>query len=131
MNATLAAGRIGEYQLLAAIAALHDEAPSHATTRWAEIAKTYARLESLTGNPMVRINRAVAVAMVDGAAAGLALLDGVRLPDSHRVLAVRAHLLQGMGDHVAAARCYAAAAARTDNLREREYLVEQAARVGQ
>ena len=129
LNATLAAGRIGEYQLLASIAALHDEAESHASTRWAEIAKTYARLEALTGNPMVRLNRAVAVAMVEGPAAGLALLEGLQLHDSHRLHAVRAHLLEGTGDLAAAAQSYAAAAARTDNARERDYLVEQAARV--
>ncbi len=129
LNATLASRRIGEYQLLASIAALHDEATSYASTRWTEIAKAYTRLESLTGNPMVRLNRAVAVAMVDGPAAGLALLDGLELHDSHRLDAVRAHLLEGTGDLAAAAHCYAASAARTDNARERDYLVEQAARV--
>ncbi|MGI8677213.1 MAG: RNA polymerase sigma factor [Jatrophihabitans sp.] len=129
LNATLAAGRIGEYQLLASIAALHDEAASHASTRWAEIAKTYTRLESLTSNPMVRLNRAVAVAMVDGPASGLALLEGFELHDSHRLHAVRAHLYEGTGDLAAAARCYAAAAAGTGNARERNYLAEQAARV--
>ena len=129
LNQTLARGRIGEYQLLASVAALHDEAPSHVATRWAEIAKAYAKLESLTGNPMVRLNRAVAVAMVDGPAAGLQLLDRLDLHDSHRLYAVRAHLLEGTGDLAAAARSYAAAAARTDNARERDYLVEQAARV--
>jgi predicted RNA polymerase sigma factor len=129
LNATLLAGRIGEYQLLASIAALHDEATSHSTTRWSEIAKTYTRLESLTGNPMVRLNRAVAVAMVEGPASGLALLEGLELNDSHRLHAVRAHLHEGTGDLVAAARCYAAAAARTDNGRERDYLLEQAARL--
>jgi predicted RNA polymerase sigma factor len=129
LNATLAARRIGEYQLLASIAALHDEASSHASTRWAQIVRAYARLESLTGNPMVRLNRAVAVAMVDGAAAGLAVLEGLELRDSHRLHAVRAHLLEDTGDLAAAAQCYAAAAARTANAREREYLVEQAARV--
>lgn len=130
LNATLAAGRIGEYQLLASVAALHDEAASHASTRWAEIAKAYSRLESLTGNPMVRLNRAVAVAMVQGPAAGLALLVGLDVRDSHRLHAVRAHLLESSGDRAAAARCYAAAAARTDNARERDYLTEKAARVG-
>lgn len=130
LNAALVAGRIGEYQLLAAVAALHDEAASHATTRWPQIARIYARLESLTGNPMVRLNRAVAVAMVDGPAAGLDLLEGVQLPDSHRLPAVRAHLLEGVGDRPAAALAYAAAAARTGNLRERDYLLEQAARAG-
>jgi RNA polymerase sigma factor (sigma-70 family) len=128
LNTTLAAGRIGEYQLLASVAALHDEARSHDTTRWAEIARTYAKLESLTGNPMVRLNRAVAVAMVDGAGAGLLLLEGLELHDSHRLHAVRAHLLEETGDLIAASQEYAAAAARTDNARERDYLVEQAAR---
>ena len=129
LNATLAAGRIGEYQLLASIAALHDEAASHASTRWAEIAKAYTKLESLTGNPMVRLNRAVAVAMVEGPSSGLALLEGLELQDSHRLHAVRAHLHEETGDLSAAAQCYAAAAARTNNARERDYLVEQAARV--
>jgi RNA polymerase sigma factor (sigma-70 family) len=129
LNVTLAAGRIGEYQLLSAIAALHDEAPSHATTRWPEIAKAYLRLESLTGNPIVRLNRAVAVAMVDGPAAGLDLIAGLELRDSHRLYAVRAHLLEGTGDLAGAADCYSAAAMRADNTREREYLLQQAARV--
>ena len=129
LNATLAAGRIGEYQLLASIAALHDEAASYASTRWEEIVKAYAKLETLTGNPVVRLNRAVAVARVDGPAAGLALLEGLELRDSHRLHAVRAHLLEEAGDLAAAGRCYAAAASRTNNARERDYLVEQAARV--
>ena len=129
LNATLAAGRVGEYQLLASVAALHDEAPSYAATRWPQIADAYARLESLTGNPVVRLNRAVAVAAVEGPAAGLALLEGLELRDSHRLHAVRAHLLEDSGDLAAAAESYAAAAARTDNARERDYLVEQAARV--
>lgn len=129
LNATLAGRRVGEYQLLASVAALHDEAASYTSTRWTEIAKAYTRLESLTGNPIVRLNRAVAVAMVHGPATGLALLDGLALHDSHRLDAVRAHLLEGTGDLAAAARCYAASAAGTDNARERDYLVEQAARV--
>jgi predicted RNA polymerase sigma factor len=129
LNTALAARRVGEYQLLASIAALHDEAPSHESTRWAQIAKAYARLESLTGNPVVRLNRAVAVAMVEGPAAGLALLEDLELRDSHRRHAVRGHLLEDTGDLAGAARCYAAAAARADNARERDNLVEQAARV--
>jgi RNA polymerase sigma factor (sigma-70 family) len=129
LNATLAAGRIGEYQLLASVAALHDEAASYAETRWAQIASAYAKLESITGNPMVGLNRAVAVAMLEGPAAGLALLEGLELRDSHRLHAVRAHLLEDLGDLAGAAHAYAAAAERTDNARERDYLVEQAARV--
>ena len=129
LNDALSARRVGEYQLLASIAALHDEAASHSATRWAEIAKAYGRLESLTGNPVVRLNRAVAVSMVDGPSAGLALLEGLQVNDSHRLYAVRAHLLEEAGDVAAAAVSYAAAAARTDNARERDYLIEQAARV--
>jgi predicted RNA polymerase sigma factor len=129
LNATLAAGRIGEYQLLASVAALHDEAPTHASTRWAEIVNAYTRLESLTGNPVVRLNRAVAVAMVAGPAAGLALLEGLELRDSHRLHAVRAHLLEELGESTDAARCYSQAAARTGNARERDYLIERAARL--
>lgn len=128
LNTSLAGGRIGEYQLLASIAAFHDEAASYPSTRWPEIAATYEKLESLTGNPMVRLNRAVAVAMVAGPAAGLALLEGLALRDSHRLPAVRAHLLEAAGEVTAAAEQYAVAAARTDNARERDYLIEQAAR---
>jgi RNA polymerase sigma factor (sigma-70 family) len=129
LNATLAAGRIGEYQLLGSIAALHDEAASHASTRWAEITKVYERLEALTGNPMVRLNRAVAIAMVEGPAAGLALVDGLDVHGSHRLYAVRAHLLEDAGDLAAAAENYATAAAGTANGRERDYLIERAARL--
>ena len=130
LNDTLAAGRIGEYQLLASVAALHDEAPSSGATRWDEIAKVYAKLEALTGNPLVRLNRAVAVAMIDGPAAGLAQLEGLNVKDSHRLHAVRGHLYEELGEREAAARHYVAAAERTDNARERDYLVERAARVG-
>src|SRR5262249_58433005 len=69
--------RPGEYQVQAAIAALHDQAASHAQTDWAQILALYDRLEQLTGNPMVTLNRAVATAMVHGPGAGLALLDGL------------------------------------------------------
>ena len=129
LNATLAFGRVGEYQLLASVAALHDEAESYAATRWAQIARAYERLEALTGNPVVRLNRAVAVAMVDGPESGLALLDGLDLRESHRLPAVRAHLLEQAGDLAGAAEAYAVAAARADNVRERDYLVERAARL--
>jgi RNA polymerase sigma factor (sigma-70 family) len=127
LNATLAAGRLGEYQLLASVAALHDEAPSYADTRWEQIARAYERLEALTGNPVVRLNRAVAVAAVEGPAAGLALLEGLDLRDHHRLHAVRAHLLEEAGDAAGAAAAYAEAAARTDNARERDYLIARAA----
>lgn len=70
-------GSVGEYQVQAAIAALHDEAPSHAETNWTGIASLYHLLEEMTGNPMVALNRAVAVAMAESPTAGLSLLDAL------------------------------------------------------
>ena len=81
----------------------------------------------MTGNPVVTLNRAVAVAMVEGPQAGLALLDGLTI-DTHRLHAVRGHLLEEMGDAAAAAAAYTTAAGRTTNLRERDYLTMCAAR---
>jgi len=131
LTGALRQGQPGEYQLQASIAALHDQAPSHAGTDWARILALYDRLERLTGNPMVTLNRAVATAMADGPGAGLALLDGLgdRLGDHHRLHSVRAHLLAQAGDTGGAIAEFEAAAARTTNLRERDYLVTQAARL--
>jgi RNA polymerase sigma factor (sigma-70 family) len=131
ISEVLGGGHAGEYQLQAAIAALHDQAPSHAGTDWTHILVLYELLETMTANPMVTLNRAVATAMVDGAKAGLAVLDGLdaRLAGHHRLHAVRAHLLEQTGDAVAAADEFGAAAARTSNLRERHYLTTQAARL--
>jgi RNA polymerase sigma factor (sigma-70 family) len=124
-------GRMGEYQVQAAIAALHDQAARHADTDWAEILSLYGLLESMTGNPMVRLNRAVAAAMARGPDAGLALLDGLseRLGDHHRLHSVRAHLLEQAGDTAAAIAEFRAAAARATNLREQQYLTTMAARL--
>jgi RNA polymerase sigma factor (sigma-70 family) len=131
LTGALRQGEPGEYQLQAAIAALHDQAASHAGTDWPRILALYDRLEALTGNPMVTLNRAVAMAMAHGPGAGLALLDGLagRLGDHHRLHSVRAHLLEQAGDTGGAAAEFQAAAARTTNLRERDYLVTQAARL--
>jgi predicted RNA polymerase sigma factor len=125
-------GHLGEYQVQAAIAALHDQAPSHDGTDWPRVLALYGRLASMTGNPMVALNRAVAAAMVHGPATGLDLLDGLgeRLGDHHRLHSVRAHLLEQAGDADAAITEFRAAAARTDNLRERNYLTTRAARLG-
>jgi predicted RNA polymerase sigma factor len=122
---------MGEYQVQAAIAALHDQAARHADTDWAEILSLYGLLESMTGNPMVRLNRAVAAAMARGPDAGLALLDGLseRLGDHHRLHSVRAHLLEQAGDTAAAIAEFRAAAARATNLREQQYLTTMAARL--
>src|SRR6185369_8395811 len=97
LTATLAKGRVGPFQLQAAVAAIHDEAPRHEDTDWPQIVALYALLERVSPNPMVTLNRAIAVAMVQGPAAGLAMLDalaaGGQLASSHRLDAVRGHLL--------------------------------------
>jgi len=82
----------------------------------------------MTGNPVVTLNRAVAVAMVEGPRAGLAVLEKLVL-DTHRLYAVRAHLLEEAGDLLGAAAAYAEAASRAINLRERDYLTMRAARL--
>ena len=124
-------GQPGEYQLQAAIAAVHDQAAGHTSTNWGEILSLYQALERLTGNPMVTLNRAVAAAMAQGPQAGLDVLDGVagQLGEHHRFHAVRAHLLELAGDQAAAQAEFGAAAARATNLRERDYLTTQAARL--
>jgi RNA polymerase sigma factor (sigma-70 family) len=122
---------VGEYAIQAAIAALHDTAPSTDATDWRQVLALYGALERLSGNPMVSLNKAVAVAMVDGPQAALArvaALDGGPLAGSHRLDAVRAHLHEMAGDRAAAAAAYARAAERTTNLAERDYLTLRAAR---
>jgi predicted RNA polymerase sigma factor len=131
ISGVLGGGHAGEYQLQAAIAAIHAQARSHAATDWQQIVVLYGLLEAMTANPMVTLNRAVATAMVNGPEAGLALLEGLseRLGDHHRLHSVRAHLLAQSGDVRAAAEEFSAAAARTGNLRERHYLATEAARL--
>jgi predicted RNA polymerase sigma factor len=131
LDEAIAAGRVGEYQLDAAIAAIHDRAPSAAATDWPQILALYELLERMTGNPIVAVNRAVAASMVHGPASGLEILAGVepRLEGNHRVEAVRAHLLEQAGDGDAAAAAYRRAAALTTNLAEQRHLTRQAARV--
>ena len=131
ITGTLGRGHAGQYQVQAAIAALHDQAASHTATDWPQILTLYELLEAMTGNPMVTLNRAVAAAMARGPGAGLALLDGLdeRLSDHHRLHSVRAHLLEQAGDNKAATAEFRAAAARTANLREQHYLTAQAARL--
>ncbi|MCU1602944.1 MAG: polymerase sigma factor [Frankiales bacterium] len=127
LTAALKRRQVGEYQLLASIAGLHDQAPSDDGTQWAEIATLYGLLERMTGNPVVTLNRAVAVAKVEGPLVGLKLLEGLAL-DTHRLHAVRAHLLDEAGDLQAAREAYATAASMTASVRERDYLTTRAAR---
>ncbi len=126
-------GEVGAYQLQAAIAALHDEAPSTTETDWAQIAALYGVLQRMHDNPMMTLNRAVAVAMVDGPEAGLRMLasldDDPRVKGHHRLHAVRGHLLELSGDPHAARRAYMRAAEGTRSIPERDYLVRRAAMI--
>ncbi|MCC5579617.1 sigma-70 family RNA polymerase sigma factor [Microtetraspora sp. AC03309] len=130
---TLARGAVGPYQLQAAIAALHDEATTAEETDWPQILALYGLLERMSDNPVVTLNRAVAAAMVHGAATGLDMLraldgDG-RLTGNHRFYAARAHLLEMAGDRRAAVEDYRAAAGRTTSVPERDYLTTRAAQL--
>ncbi|MGH9216512.1 MAG: RNA polymerase sigma factor, partial [Acidimicrobiales bacterium] len=129
----LSAGPVGPYQLQAAIAAVHDEAPSADDTDWAQIVGLYELLERVASNPLVTLNHAVAVAMTRGPQAGLDLLATLdadnRMADHHRLDAVRAHLLEMAGDKDGARASYRNAARRTTSLPEQRYLETRAARL--
>jgi RNA polymerase sigma factor (sigma-70 family) len=131
ISRTLGTGRAGPYQVQAAIAAVHDEATATAATDWPQIVALYDVLEGLAPGPVVTLNRAVAVAQVDGPLAGLALLgtldDDARLENTHRVDAVRAHLLELAGDTAGARAAYLRAARRTASVQEQRYLSLRAA----
>jgi RNA polymerase sigma factor (sigma-70 family) len=135
ISAALPRGSVGPYQLQAAIAAVHDEAPRAEDTDWPQILALYGLLKRMSDNPMVALNHAIAAAMVHGPSAGLELLAGLgadrRLRGHHRLDAVRAHLLELAGDHAAAIEHYRRAAGRTTNIPERNYLITQAARLGE
>lgn len=117
-------GATGPYQLQAAIAALHDEAPSAEETDWPQIVALYEVLMEMSDNPMVLLNHAVAVTMVSGPRTGLDLLDELkdRIADDHRFHAVRGHLLEMAGDKLAARECYEDAARRTTSIPQQRYL---------
>ena len=129
----LARGAVGPYQLQAAIAAAHDEAPSTAETDWRDILGLYTVLKRLNDNPMVTLNHAIATAMVEGPKAGLARLDALdsdaRLKGHYRLDAVRAHLFEMAGERSAALRHYRMAAGKTSSVPEREYLLRKADRL--
>ncbi|MEU7826141.1 DUF6596 domain-containing protein [Catellatospora sp. NPDC049133] len=131
VSEALPRGQVGPYQLQAAIAAVHDEAPTMADTDWPQILALYTLLEQVAPSPAVTLNRAVAVGHVHGPRTALdllATLDGdPRMSHHHRLLATRAHLLEQAGDHVCAATAYRAAAALATNLPERRHLTTRAA----
>lgn len=128
---SLATALIGPYQLQAAIAAVHDEATRAEDTDWRQIVGLYDLLKTIAPGPMVTLNRVVAVAMVDGPQAGLRQLAAAEadptLAKHHRVDAVRAHLLDNLGEHEAACAHYRLAARRTLSIPEQRYLESRAA----
>ena len=130
---TLGTTSVGPYQLQAAIAAVHDEAPSAKETDWPQILALYDVLERVSPGPVITLNRAVAVAMVNGPRAGLALLGTLdnddRMARNHRLEAVRGHLLELAGDLAAARESYQLAARMTASLPEQRYLALRAARL--
>lgn len=133
LSAALPKGSVGPYQLQAAIAAVHDEAARPEDTDWPQILALYELLGRMSDNPMVILNHAIAAAMVRGPEQGLYLLDELsrdpRIAEHYRMDAVRAHLLEMVGDPQAAATYYREAAGKTVNLRERNYLLIKAARL--
>lgn len=133
LSAVLGRGAAGPYQLQAAIAAVHAEAASSDQTDWPQILALYTVLEAVAPSPVVTLNRAVAVAMVHGPAAGLELLAGLdtALGRTHRLDAVRGHLLEMSGAYVEARAAYLLAAKKTGSLPERKYLMEKVARMDQ
>ncbi|MGW0826525.1 RNA polymerase sigma factor [Streptomyces sp. NPDC002845] len=131
VTSALSQGRAGPYELRAAIAAVHDEAPTSDATDWREILGLYDVLVDLVPGPVERLNRAVAVAMVHGPHAALAELAVLEpeLKTSHRLDAVRAHLLERAGDPAGARAAYESAARKTLSLPEQRYLRGRAARL--
>ena len=134
LERALRVGRPGPYQLQAAIAALHDDAASADQTDWVQIAALYGSLMRHEPSPVVELNRAVAVAMVRGPAAGLALVDalaaGGELADYPYLHATRADFLRRLGRGAEAAAAYRRAAALTANVAERAFLERRLRELG-
>jgi RNA polymerase sigma factor (sigma-70 family) len=133
ISEALPKGPTGPYQLQAAIAAVHDEAPTAEATDWPQILALYELLLQTSDNPVVALNHAVAFAMVHGAREGLELVAALeadqRIAGDHRLHAVRAHLLEMAGDHAAARDSYLTAARRTTSFPQQRYLNTRAARL--
>jgi RNA polymerase sigma factor (sigma-70 family) len=133
VRAAMSRGDVGVYQIQAAIAALHDEPVRYEDTDWPQILALYDVLERLSDNPMVALNRAIALAMVEGPAEGLKAVEALagdrRIAGHFRIEAVRAHLLERLGDRDGAMASYRAAAAKTASIPERNYLLMRASRL--
>ncbi len=122
VRACLRRNRPGPYQIQAAIQAVHSEAPSVAETDWRQVLALYDRLTAVAPSPVVALNRAVALAEVEGPEAALGIVDGLDLDRSHVFHAVRADLLRRLGRHEEARAAYEAASARAGNAAERAFL---------
>lgn len=122
-------GRPGPYQLQAAIAAVHSDAPSAEDTDWRQVLALYDQLLALTPTPVVALNRAVVVGELHGPAAALTVVESLALQGYHPFHAVRADLLRRLGRSAEAAAEYALAAERTDNAAEQAFLRRRAAAV--
>ena len=129
LETALRLGSPGPYQVQAAIAACHATAPKAADTDWPQIASLYAELRKYVPSPVVALNHAVAVAMADGPAAGLALVDALDLPDYHLLPATRADLLRRLGRNPEAADEYRAALSLVTSEVEKRYLAARLAEV--
>ena len=135
LTSALSKGAVGPYQLQAAIAAVHDEAPRPEDTDWPQILALYELLKRVSPNPMVTLNHAIAAAMVHGPSKGLELIRALdadsRLSEHYRLHAVRGHLLEMIGDYESAIKHYRIAAGRTTSIPEQNYLMTQAARLAE
>jgi predicted RNA polymerase sigma factor len=133
VRTALADPTLGPYQLQAAIAATHADAATAEDTNWPQVHALYLILERIAPNPMVTLNRAVALAETRGPGAALALLSALdgdeRMAGHHRLLSVRAHLLEKTGDTAGAYECYRRAAKATASIAEQRYLESRAGRV--
>jgi predicted RNA polymerase sigma factor len=133
VTSAFASGAVGAYQLQAAIASLHDEASSTDKTDWSQILALYSVLLRMSDNPIVALNHAIALAMVNGPEAGLTKLDELardkRLASHYRLDSTRAHLLERAGNRVEAIEAFERAAEKTASTPERDYLRLQAARL--
>jgi RNA polymerase sigma factor (sigma-70 family) len=133
VTGALGSKRLGPYQVQAAIAAVHDEAPTAGDTDWPQILALYRVLEQLEPSPVVTLNRAVALARVEGPTAGLALVESLagdpRVNRTHHFYSVRAHLLELSGDLDGARAAYQTAAQRARSVPERRHLLARAARL--
>jgi RNA polymerase sigma-70 factor (ECF subfamily) len=112
----------GPYQIQAAINAVHSDAPTAAATDWTQILQLYDQLLALSPSPVVALNRAVAVAEVEGPDAALSLVDGLDLGGYHIFHAIRADLLRRLGRNAEAVLAYEAAIACSENATERHFL---------